>query len=319
MNKAVETFLGAELVASLYVPKPFDIRVMGRYASVGIRDCVEQVLDVLVTPSIARSLFASNEYYQKTFGKLANRIISQARVDAELATLYRLMKTDQFAPHQSTIGVTGQGRTVEGQGRLLAQIKAGKTYTYRVDIVKSEQKHIAAYLAASRGTTSNMTPSQLWEVTFGLPKKQAEIAQQVFNGLLWHEEGILGATMRSSTKDAICEKTSLENDLREIVEQYAKTKGPKNVNLKALATLELLAKRKGFSPSKVEEFFTGFITGTNLGARDPRHVTRKFLIERPQGTTMRYQEQIGYMKAAFDKFMQGADVTKTPKSVLVKF
>jgi hypothetical protein len=319
MNEATKQFLGEDVVNSLPIPKQFNPLSVGAKLPNDTTACVSQTRKVTTTPELIAAMLMSNEWYQSNKGRIPNRAINESRVLGELTLLYDLMEAGNFASHRSTLGVTEDGRLVEGQGRLLAQLKSGKTYEYTVDVVKNDQRSVSQYLGSTRGTTATTSLSQLWEITFGLTKKQAVIAQQVFNGTIWHEEGILGATERSSTKAAVCQQETLPADIREVAVTYSSTKVPKGISASALATIELLALRKGHALKKVEAFRVGIITGTELKARDPRFVVREFLTRRQQGKNIRFQAQVGYLKSAFDKFITGSDMSKVSSPEIVSF
>jgi hypothetical protein len=316
MNDAVKNFLGDKIVNSLPEAKQFNPTIVGIKLPNNTTDCVSQTRSLVVTPDVAAAILMSNEWYVKTKGKAANRVISETRVNGELRILFNLMVEGQFAPHRSTLGITSNGRAIEGQGRLLAQLKAGLTYTYTVDVVLDDQRSVAKYLGASRGSTASTSLSQIWEITFGLTKKQASIAQQVFNGVLWHEEGILGGTERTSTKAAVCEKETLDSDLRTVSEIYAGLKIPKGINPSALATIELLALRKGYAAKKVEAFRERVISGIHDTAKEPCWYLREKLTRRDSGRPVRYQTQVGWIKGAFDKFMIGDAMTRVDSQIV---
>jgi len=318
MNEATAKFLGEELVNKFLVSKKIDPTKFGTKMEKNTTDAVSQTRSITVTPELAIVFLSSNEAFDK-LGRLANRPIKASRTAGEITMLYELMMKGQFAPHRGVLGITEDGRLIEGQGRIIALLKANKTYTFAVDIVRPEQRFVAQYLGATRGTTATTSLAEQWMINFGLTPRQASIAQQVFNGTIWHEEEILGSTLRSSTKAAVVQQTSLPVDLREIAVFYSKAKAPKNVNVSALATIELLAKRKGLSVKKIEDFRDGFLSGLTINARDPRKVVRDFLMGRPKGKTMRYQTQIGYMKSSFDKFMTNADMLKVSAVEVVRF
>lgn len=322
MNEVIKAFLGEEIVNKLPVPKKIDPTLLGTKLPNNRTECVSQTRSVTVTPQMAAELLMSNQWVEDNTDKNPNRTISKSRADGELVLLHNLMVDDQFAPHRGVLGMTEDGRLIEGQGRMFAQIKAGKTYEYTLDVVKSSQSYVSQYLASTRGTTATTSLSQLWEINFGLSRKEAGIAQQIFNGTQWHDEGILGSTVRSSTKAAVCGQTTLRADIREAAEFYAHVKVPRNINASALATIEVLAKRAGLPEKKITEFRDGVLTGNDLSARDPRKEVREFLANRAKGRTVRYQAQIGYMKAAFDKFLTNSKVNSVPylkNGTVVKF
>jgi len=91
------------------------------------------------------------------------------------------------------------------------------------------------------------------------------------------------------------------------------TKGSKMWKVRTSTISLAVALRAGYSTDKVEAFRNGLLSGTGLETRDARRYVREFLITRQKGRTVRYQEQIAYMKWAFDKFY-----TKTPVSALRK-
>jgi hypothetical protein len=321
MKEQIKEFLGPTAVRSLPTPKQFDAQSLGEKLPNSTTKCVSQTRRIIVTPQIAAEMLMGNEWASDTRKKEPNRRINESRVMGELTLLFDLMIEGNFAPHRSTLGVTEDGRLIEGQGRMLAQLKAGLTYSYTVDIVKNDQCSVAQYLGATRGTTATTSLAQLWEITFGLTPKQAVIAQQVFNGVQWHDEGILGGIERTSTKAAICQLEKLPADIRRVSELYASSKVPKGISAPALATIELLAIRKGYSDTKVNAFREGLLRGTDLRARDARYILREFLIGRRSAPkqNIRYQAQVGYIKQAFDKFVAGADMNRVSAPALVKF
>jgi hypothetical protein len=319
MNKTIQAFLGNEIVAALPSPAKINPLTLGEPLPNNITESVSQTREITVDPPLAGRLLMSNEWFTTAKGRIPNRTINESRALGELTLLVDLMVGDEFAPHRSTLGITEDGRVIEGQGRLLAQLKSKKTYTYVVDIVKNDQRSISQYLGSTWGTTAPTTLAQLWEITFGLTKKQATIAQQMFNGVLWHDEGILGTGLRTSTKAAVCQQETLPTDIRDISYVYANSRVPKGVNASALATIELLATRKGHSLRKIETFRTGILTGTELKARDPRFVVREFLMKRDKGKPIRYQAQIAYIKSAFDKFITNSEMSKVSAPDIVKF
>jgi hypothetical protein len=319
MNETIKKYLGDGVVTQLPPAQQFNPIAHGTKLPNNTTECVSQTRSLEVSPRVAAEILMSNEWYQASRGRIPNRAINESRVLGELTLLFDLMQSGNFAPHRSTLGITEDGRLVEGQGRLLTQLKAGRTYTYTIDVVKNDQRSVSQYLGSTRGTTATTSLAQLWEITFGLTKKQAVIAQQVFNGTVWYDEGILGAAERSSTKAAICQQETLPSDIRRIAEIYASSKVPKGISASALATIELLALRKGHSEKKIEAFRAGVITGVELKARDPRFVVREFLIRRQQGKNIRYQSQIGYLKSAFDRFIAGSDMSKVSAPEIVKF
>lgn len=318
MNDTIKQFIGEEALGRLPLPRQINPVAIGTKLSNKTTTCVSQTRNIEVSPAVAGQMLMSNEWFQAAKERIPNRAINEARILGEITMLYDLMMSGEFAPHRGTLGITEDGRVIEGQGRLFAQIKANKTYTYIVDIVKNDQRSVSQYLGATRGTTATTSLSALWEITFGLTKKEAVIAQQVFNGTIWHDEGILGATERSSTKAAVCQQETLPVDIRQVAEIYASRKIPKGISAPALATVELLARRKGYAERKIEEFRNG-VLGVELKARDPRFVVREFLVRRQQGKNIRYQMQVGYIKNAFDKFVTGSDMSKVSAPEIVKF
>ncbi len=321
MKEQLMEFLGKRIVEALPTIKPFDATVLGTKLPNNVTGCVSQTRRIVVTPQIAAAMLMGNEWSLENRQKSPNRRINESRIFGELTLLFDLMVEGNFAPHRSTLGVTEDGRLIEGQGRMLAQLKAGMTYEYTVDIVKNDQSSIAQYLGATRGTTATTSLAGLWEITFGLTSKQAIIAQQVFNGISWHEEGILGGSERTSTKAAICQLEKLPADVRRVSELYASIKVPKGISAPALATIELLALRHGYSTTKIDNFREGLLTGNDLRARDARYVLREFLVSRRSSpkVNIRYQAQVGYIKQMFDKFVSGAEVSKVSAPKIVKF
>lgn len=319
MNEATKNFLGEDTVLHLPQPTQFNPLSVGKRLPNNTTECVSQTREITITPELAGVILMSNEWYAAHQGRLANRAIKESRVLAELAVMEEAMASGQFAAHRSTLAITEDGRLVDGQGRLLVQFKLGKTYTYVVDVVKNDQRSVAQYLGVGRGTTATTSLAQEWEIRFGLTPRQSSIAQQVFNGTIWHAEGILGSAQRSSTKAAVCQQTTLPTDIRDVAQVYASTKVPKGVSAPALATIELLARRKGISPTKIVAFREGVLTGTEMKARDPRYVIREFLTRRDKGKPIRYQPQVGYLKAAFDKFITGGDMSKVSAAKVVQF
>jgi len=318
MNEAVKTFLGESIVKTLPVPVRINPFNYGKKLPNNITPDVIETREIIVTPAVIAAFLMSNEAAIEK-GKVPNRAIGKPRAEGELVMLYELMTSGEFAPHRGVFAITEDGDFIEGQGRGLAQLKAGKTYTYIVDIVRAGQAHVASYLSATRGTTSTTSLSQLWEIYFGLGKKQAGLAQQIFNGTLWHEEGNLGTTLRTSTKAEVCGLTRLPQDIRDTSAYYTKVKVPRNVNAAALATLEVLAKRHGWNATKVDSFRDGVLSGDMLPARDPRKTVREWLINRPKGNTVRYQQQVAYLDAALRKHMIGSDMNKLQGSTIVSF
>ena len=303
-SKAVKEFVGPE---ALLPSAPFKLAKLGKSTqTAGLPGHFHEIRRIEVTPKIAAACWASNEYYLEQEEWVPNRIIGTPRL-GELSLLSQRMEADLFVPSQASIAVTTDGRLVEGQGRLLCQMKTGKTYTYTVDVINSGQRDVLQYSNGTRGTTAPVTLSQQWVIGFGLLPKVALMAQQIFNGLEWHDEGILGSTTRTPTKTALCNTMSLPKDLKTVAELYASRKIPKNVNSAALATIELLASRSGINSQKIEDFREGVLTGDNLRAKDPRKVLRENLMSRAKGRTVRFQEQVSYIKYSFDKFISGSD------------
>jgi hypothetical protein len=314
VNQVVKDYLGEGLISTLPEAAQLSPMTLGKVkADIKPTECTLETREIVITPAVAGKIVMSNEWVFLNSDKIPNRCITKTRAENEMVVLFNLMNTDQFQPHQGVLAGTPDGRWIEGGGRVINQIKSGKTYTYTVDVVKPDQRSIARYQLKSRAGTALMSNAQGWGMNFGLEPKQSIIAQQIFNGILWHAQGILGSTVRSSTKAAIFQQETLDKDIRILSEFYAHTKVPKNMNVSALATIELLALRAGYSTDKVEAFRNGLLSGTGLETRDARRYVREFLITRQKGRTVRYQEQIAYMKWAFDKFY-----TKTPVSALRK-
>jgi hypothetical protein len=318
MNEAVKNFLGEAVVKTLPIATRINPFNYGKKLPNNVTPDVIETREITFTPQVMAAWLMSNEAAIAK-GKIPNRAIGKPRAEGELVMLYELMKAGEFAPHRGVLAVTEDGDFIEGQGRGLGQLKAGKTFTYTVDIVRSGQAHVANYLSATRGTTSTTSLSQLWEIYFGLGKKQAGLAQQIFNGILWHDEGNLGTNLRTSTKAEVCGLTRLPQDIRDTSAYYTNAKVPRNINAAALATLEVLAKRHGWAAAKVDAFRDGVLTGDMLPARDPRKTVREWLINRPKGNTVRFQAQIGYLDAALRKYMMGAAMNKIQGSSVVSF
>ena len=320
INKVVQEYLGDEIIANLPEAAQFSPMTLGKVRTdIKPTECTIETREITVTPEIAMKIVMSNEWVFINSDKIPNRIITKPRAENEMRVLLLLMETDQFQPHQGVLAATPDGRWIEGGGRVINQIKSGKTYTYVVDVVKPDQRSIAKYQLKARAGTAAMSTAISWQINFSLEPKQAVIAQQIFNGILWHYQGILGTTIRSSTKAETYQQETLDKDIREISGWYAHVKVPKNINVSALATIEVLALRNEYSKEKVEAFRDGILSGVGLTTRDARKTVRDFLMGRAKGRTVRYQEQIAYLKWAFDKFYTGVGVTNLGKSKLVTF
>lgn len=297
---------------------PLNPMTLGRaIAVVENHQSIQMKRSVEIGPELALALLGSNEAYFQSTGKAPNRGVSKKRTTTELTVLAKTMEENEFYPSAS-LGITTGGRVVDGQGRLMCIVRTGKRYRFDVDVLTDTDQSVSRYITNNRLSTAAATPTETGEIVWGMTKSEASLATQIAQGVAWYEKEILGSNIRPYDWTIFSQGMKLPEDIRQLATLYAKIKTPKGINKAALATIELLARRSGYSSSKVELFREGLITGNDLKARDPRKMLRDFLIQRTKGSVLRYQQQAAYIKSAFDSFIANKDVSKV-SSKIVRF
>src|ERR1035437_5560068 len=128
VNKVVRDYLGEDIVITLPEAAQLSPLTLGKSRpDIKPTECTIETREITVTPTIAARIVMSNEWVFANSDKVPNRGITQARAENEMRVLFMLMDTDQFQPHQGVLAATPDGRWLEGGGRIINQIKSGKT------------------------------------------------------------------------------------------------------------------------------------------------------------------------------------------------